>query len=96
MPYSVDNPPEKVKKKISDPKKQRQWVHVFNSILSRTGSEERAFAGAWSTAQKSITDVDEFVDNYLAMDEFVEKYAKQAIEETASEALGTEVEVTDL
>jgi len=45
MPYStISELPEHVKKHPK--KKQRQYMHVWNSVYERTGSEERAFKAA--------------------------------------------------
>lgn len=52
MPYSrVEDLPSAVRGKLRG-KKLRQWMHVFNSAYDRHGDESRAFAEAWSTAQK--------------------------------------------
>lgn len=46
MPYeSTRDLPSRIKDRLS-PKKQRQWLAVFNSIYSKTKNEGRAFAGA--------------------------------------------------
>lgn len=39
-------------KKAKSPKRQRQWSHVANSILERTGDESRAIRGANSVIKK--------------------------------------------
>lgn len=45
MPYStVDELPKYVKKYST--KVKRQWMHVFNSVYTKTGSESRAFRAA--------------------------------------------------
>lgn len=47
MPYSVtelDKIPKYIQK--LDEKKQRQWVHIWNSVYERTGDESRAYATA--------------------------------------------------
>ncbi len=58
-PYThIKDLPSNVKKRLS-PRKQRQWMSVFNSIydrvLKKTGNkkiaEQRAFAGAWSAVK---------------------------------------------
>lgn len=49
---SVKELPDAVKGKLKG-KRRRQWMHVFNSSLAEHGDESRAFAEAWSTAQKS-------------------------------------------
>ena len=44
--------PKAVRDKIKDPKKLRQWMHVFNSMIAEGRSESAAMAGAWSTVKK--------------------------------------------
>lgn len=54
---SVDELPQAVKDKLKSPKRRRQWMHVFNSIMQQhPGDESRAFAGAWSVSQKLDAD----------------------------------------
>lgn len=54
MPYSsVSELPVAVRDKIKSPKKRRQWLHVFNSEYDKHYDESRAFASAWSVAQKA-------------------------------------------
>jgi cation transport regulator ChaB len=50
MPYDPDNPPKKIRKLSA--KKQRQWVHVFNSAVERGADEESAHKQAWSAVKK--------------------------------------------
>lgn len=53
MPYSTVNElPANVKQKLS-PKRQRQFLYVWNSEYEKHKDESRAFASAWSTVQKS-------------------------------------------
>ena len=53
MPYaSVAELPAAVRAKLKSPKRQRQWMHVWNSEYAAHGDEGRAFASAWSAAQK--------------------------------------------
>lgn len=55
MPYaSVKDLPPAVRRKIKSPKRRRQWMHVWNSEYTSHGDESRAFASAWSTAQKRL------------------------------------------
>jgi hypothetical protein len=64
MPYaSVDELPQAVKDKIKSPRRRRQWMHVWNSEYDKHGDESRAFASAWSTAQKgsSMSDFNLFL-----------------------------------
>lgn len=51
MPYSPSNPPEKLRK--LSPKRQRQWVHVFNQALEQGDDEGKAHAKAWGVVKKS-------------------------------------------
>lgn len=54
MPYSsVNDLPKAVKDKLTDPKKRRQWMHVFNTMVADGKSEAQAFAGAWSATKKA-------------------------------------------
>ena len=53
MPYDPDNPPDKVSK--LSPKKQRQWVHVFNSCHKGGGDEAKCHAQAWGTVKKTAS-----------------------------------------
>lgn len=55
---SADELPQAVKDKIKDPKKRRQFMHVFNSELTSHGDESRAFAGAYSAVSKAWADVE--------------------------------------
>jgi hypothetical protein len=50
MPYDPDNPPKKVRK--LPPKKQRQFVHVYNDCRENGGDEGKCHAQAWSVSQK--------------------------------------------
>lgn len=50
---SVSELPQAVKDKIKSPKRRRQWMQVWNNIFQQTGSEQRAFAGAWSATERA-------------------------------------------
>lgn len=51
MPYSsVSELPARIRK--LSPKRQRQFMHVFNSVFKQTGDEGRAFAAANSAVSK--------------------------------------------
>jgi len=63
MPYDPNNPPKKVRKLSG--KKQRQWVHVFNSALSGGADEASAHAQAWGAVKK-----EEDVEVLHALQEF--------------------------
>jgi cation transport regulator ChaB len=53
VPYPTNESlPQAVKDKIKSPKRRRQWRHVWNSEYQSHGDESRAFASAWSVAQK--------------------------------------------
>ena len=45
MPYDPSNPPDKVRG--LPPKKQRQWVHIFNSCYAKHGDEVKCHKMAW-------------------------------------------------
>jgi cation transport regulator ChaB len=61
MPYSsVNELPKAVRDKIKDPKKRRQWMHVFNSMIAEGRSESAAMAGAWSVVGKAQHSADVF------------------------------------
>lgn len=49
MPFDPKNPPEKIRK-LSD-KKQRQWVHVFNSCFSEHHDDEKCHKMAWGAVK---------------------------------------------
>lgn len=58
MPFDPDNPPDKVKK-LSE-KKQRQWVHIFNSCYSKNKDDalchKQAWGGVKNASEVSIED----------------------------------------
>ncbi len=60
MPFDPNNPPEKVKS--LSPKKQRQWVRVFNSCWSEHADEARCHAMAWGAVKKSGRDWSKMCD----------------------------------
>lgn len=50
---SVSELPKTVRDKLKGkPKKQRQWMHVWNSSYGSHGDESRAFASAWAAVEK--------------------------------------------
>lgn len=51
MPFDPDNPPDKVSK-LSE-KKQRQWVHVFNSCWEKHKDDGKCHAMAWGAVKKA-------------------------------------------
>jgi hypothetical protein len=51
MPWSAKDA-KRHSKKAKSPKRKRQWGHVANSILERTGDEARAVRGANSVIKK--------------------------------------------
>jgi hypothetical protein len=51
MPFDPNNPPAKLSK--LSPKKQRQWVHVFNSCYSKTPDDKKCHMMAWGAVKKS-------------------------------------------
>jgi hypothetical protein len=53
---SVDELPAAVKEHFTSANKQRQWMHVWNSVYKESGDEQKAFAQAWSAAEKALND----------------------------------------
>jgi cation transport regulator ChaB len=51
MPFDIKNPPEKIKK-LSE-KKQRQWIHVFNSCWDKNKDDALCHKMAWGAVKKS-------------------------------------------
>lgn len=84
MPYSsVNDLPKAVKDKLTDPKKRRQWMHVFNTMVADGKSEDQAFAGAWSATKKAQYANDIFTT------------AEEARSRSIDMGLGGEIHVTD-
>lgn len=90
MPYSsVNELPKAVRDKVKDPKKRRQWMHVFNSMIAEGRSESAAMAGAWSVVGKAQYSADVFttaeearsrsMDMGLGGEIFVSDYNEQAV-----------------
>jgi hypothetical protein len=50
---SVDEIPPAVKQHFKDEKKQRQWMHVWNSVYKDSKDEQKAFAQAWAATEKA-------------------------------------------
>lgn len=66
MPYPTNaSLPPAVRNKIKSSRRRRQWRHVWNSEYARHGDEGRAFASAWSVAQKGATVVNEDFNFFL-------------------------------
>jgi hypothetical protein len=53
MPWNRNAQARGHTKKANSPKKQRQWRHVANEELKRTGSESRAIRAANSVVARS-------------------------------------------
>jgi cation transport regulator ChaB len=51
MPYSPDNPPDKLKGLPEN--KQRQWVEVFNSCWKEHEDDAKCHAMAWGVVKKA-------------------------------------------
>lgn len=51
MPYSPNNPPDKLKGLPE--KQQRQWVHVFNKCFEDGGDDAKCHAMAWGVVKKA-------------------------------------------
>jgi hypothetical protein len=99
MPYSLDNRdnlPENVKK-MAD-KKQRQWIHVWNSAYDKYGDESKAFKMANGVAGKekgiSLDDLDPGVDIFWFMD-MMSKAADIEMESKLSEEFGHTIQFKD-
>ena len=60
MPYSVENPPAKLKNLSS--KKKRQWVHVFISCWKQHHDDGTCHAMAWGVVKKSASGVTNMVE----------------------------------
>lgn len=56
MPYSLDDTPERLKGKGIPRKFIRQYIHVFNGVLKRTGDEQRAHKAAVKVMYQSLRD----------------------------------------
>ena len=56
MPFDPNNPPEKVSKLSA--KKQRQWVHVFNSCYDKHKDDAKCHKMAWGAVKKSASCLD--------------------------------------
>lgn len=52
MPWTPEDAPSKTKK-ADTPKKQRQFAHVANSVLAKTGDEGRAIRSGNAAVAKS-------------------------------------------
>ena len=68
MPYSnVSKLPAHVKK--HPPKKQKQWMHIFNSVYRQTKSESRAFAAANASLKRkkhlSPIEINRIIKEYI-------------------------------
>jgi hypothetical protein len=67
MPYATTSELPGYVKKYS-PKVRRQWMHVFNTVYQKTGSESRAFSGANSVLktrfEKTSSDMDYHSDRF--------------------------------
>jgi len=84
MPYSsTSDLPKAVRDKIKDPKKLRQWMHVFNSMIAEGRSESAAMAGAWSQVKKAQYAADIFTTEMEARSRSMDM------------GLGGEIHVTD-
>jgi hypothetical protein len=51
MPYSITNPPDVIKKLT--PKKQKQWIAIWNDCHERGQPEEQCFKTAWGVVKKA-------------------------------------------
>lgn len=53
MPWSPSDGPARHTKKANSPNKKRQWSHVANSVLSKTGDEGRAVREANAAVKRN-------------------------------------------
>jgi len=51
MPFDPNNPPDKIRK--LSPKKQRQWVEVFNSCWKKYKDDKKCHMMAWGVVKKA-------------------------------------------
>lgn len=70
MPFDPNNPPAKVSKLPA--KKQRQWVHVFNSCYEKHGDDAKCHKMAWGAVKAGKTSCDEIAE-HIDWGEMVEK-----------------------
>lgn len=83
MPFSPDNPPDKVRNLPA--KKQRQWVHVFNSCFEEHGDDAKCHKMAWGVTgagKKSSVDWEEMESKMRARrdpDSIEEKVARELV-----------------
>jgi len=89
MPYqSTDSLPKAVKDKIKDPKKLRQWMHVFNSMISEGKSEAAAMAGAWAAVKKPPVKKAQYANDIFTT-------AEEARARSMDMGLGGDIHVSD-
>lgn len=56
MPYSVNNPPDKIKSLPAN--KQKQWVEVFNSCFKEHKDDEKCHKMAWGVVKKASEEIE--------------------------------------
>ena len=65
MPYNADKPSKKVVDKIRNRHPDasmtdvKQWVHVFNEVMSKSKDDEKAHAQAWSVLNAKLGTVED-------------------------------------
>lgn len=68
MPYSETSELPPAVQELT-PKKQRQWMEVWNSVYADTKDEERAFRAAWSAVGKDKKAIDSEFRKYFSWEE---------------------------
>jgi len=53
MPFDLNNPPDKIRKLT--PRKQRQWIHVYNSCSEGGGNEKKCHMQAWGVVKNTAS-----------------------------------------
>lgn len=79
---TVEDLPSTVKK--LDPKKQRQWMAVWNSAYKKDNNEESAFKQAWGVVNKAEPDPADLRVDSLALENLSEE-EKKKLKKTESE-----------
>lgn len=89
MPYATTaSLPKAVRDKIKDPKKLRQWMHVFNSMIAEGRPESAAMAGAWATVKKPAVNKAQYANDIFTT-------AEEARSRSMEMGLGGVIHVSD-
>lgn len=81
MPYSPDNPPDKLKGLSG--KKQRQFMEVFNSCFDKHHDDGKCHAMAWGVVKKASD---------ARMARIASRVAQEALREAGEARTGAEFE----